>query len=100
MFLEKTSKKVKGFIKITVFGFFIERFLNLALNSKINIWDVKKIDDATAILCTDMRGYRKLAQIAKQTGCKMNVDKRIGLPFFILKHKKINESLLFKKLNL
>lgn len=95
MFLEETSKKIKGYIKITVFGFFIERFLNLALNSKINIWDVKKKDDATAILCTDMFGYRKLAQIAKKTGCKINVDKKVGMPFFILKHKKRKTFLLF-----
>jgi len=88
MFLDKTSKKVKGYMEITVFGFFIERFLNLALNTDIDIWDVQKIDEATAKICTNIAGYKKLVPIAAKTGCKMNVSKKIGIPFFALKHKK------------
>jgi len=57
MFLDKTSKKVKGYMEITVFGFFIERFLNLALNTDIDIWDVQKIDEATAKICTNIAAF-------------------------------------------
>lgn len=88
MFLEKTSKKVKGYVEIQVFGFFIERFLNLAMNSDINIWNVQKKDDATAIIHTDMNGYKKLAPIASKTSCKITIIKKAGIPFYALKHKK------------
>lgn len=88
MFLEKTSKKVKGYVEIQVFGFFIERFLNLAMNSDVNIWNVQKIDDATAIIYTDVHGYKKLAPIASKTSCKITILKKAGIPFFAIKHKK------------
>ena len=82
MFLEKTSKKAKGYIELNIFGFFIERFLNLAMNLNINVWNIQKKDQATAFLCTDIKGYKKLIQVAKKTGCKINVVKKVGLPFF------------------
>ena len=88
MFLEKTSKNIKGYLEVKVFGFFIERFLNLAMNSDANIWGVKKIDDATATLCIDMSSYKKLVLIASKTGCKLNITKKFGVPFFFLKHKR------------
>ena len=88
MFLEKTSKNIKGYVEITVCGFFIERFLNLALNSDIAIWGVEKKDDATAVLCTNISGYKKLVPIASKIGCKMNTSKKVGIPFLALKHKK------------
>ncbi len=88
MFLEKTYQNIKGYIKVDVYGFFVERFLNLALRENISIWNIKKPDDATATLYTNAYDYKKLVQIAKKTNCKINIEKKGGIPFFILRHKK------------
>ncbi len=88
MFLDKTFNKVKGYIKINVFGFFVERFLNLALKENISLWNIKKSDDATVIAYANIYDYKRLVAIAKKTGCKINIEEKIGVPFFILKHKK------------
>lgn len=58
------------------------------MNSDANIWGVNKIDDATATLCIDMSSYKKIVQIASKTGCKLNITKKNGMPFFLLKHKR------------
>ena len=88
MFLEKTANKVKGYIKINVCGFFVERFLNLALKENIKLWDIKKDDEAGASALTYIYEYKKLVEIAKKTGCRINIEKKVGVPFFIMKHKK------------
>lgn len=95
MFLEKTSQKVKGYIIINVYGFFVERFLNLALSKGINLWDIKKTEDVNIIACTNIFEYKKLVAIAKKTGCKINIQKKVGVPFFIVKHKKRKTFLVF-----
>lgn len=95
MFLEKTSQKVKGYIIINVYGFFVERFLNLALSKGINLWDIKKTEDVNIIACTNIFEYKKLVAIAKKTGCKINIQKKVGVPFFIVKHKKRKTFLAF-----
>lgn len=95
MFLEKTSKNIKGYIVINVCGFFVERFLNLALNENINLWNVKKTEDMNIIACANIFEYKKLVAIAKKTGCKINIEKKVGVPFFIIKHKKRKTFLTF-----
>lgn len=95
MFLERTSKNIKGYIIINVCGFFVERFLNLALNENINLWNVKKTEDVNIVACTNIFEYKKLVAIAKKTGCKINIEKKVGVPFFIIKHKKRKTFLTF-----
>lgn len=95
MFLEKTSKNIKGYIVINACGFFVERFLNLALNENIDLWDVKKTEDVNIVACTNIFEYKKLVAIAKKTGCKINIEKKVGVPFFIIKHKKRKTFLAF-----
>lgn len=88
MFLEKTSKKIKGYVRVKVYGFFIERFFNLALSENISLWDIKKEDSGTAVISVNSYDYKKIAIIAKKVGCKLSIEEKVGMPFFILKHKK------------
>ena len=47
MSLYKKVKKIKGIIKISVEGFFIERFINLCLQENVEIWDIERINEGT-----------------------------------------------------
>lgn len=88
MFLEKTASKVKGYIKIKVCGFFVERFMNLALKENIKLWDIKRNAESEVVACTNIFEYKKLVEIAKKTGCRINIEEKVGVPFFIMRHKK------------
>lgn len=88
MFLEKTASKVKGYIKIKVCGFFVERFMNLALNENIKLWDIMRNNESEIVASINIFEYKKLVVIAKKTGCRINIQEKVGIPFFILKHKK------------
>ena len=97
MFLDKSANKIKGYVVINVCGFFIERFLNLCLVQNISLWDVERSEgDLTA--CANVYDYKKVVGIAKKTGCKINIIKKVGVPFFLLRHKKRKSFLLFSLL--
>lgn len=88
MFLDKTVKNVKGYIKVKICGFFVERFLNLALNNAINLWDIRRNSNLEATAYLNIYDYKNVMTIAKKTGCRIEIIEKGGIPFFIQKHKK------------
>lgn len=95
MFLEKTANKIKGYVKINVYGFFVERFLNLALKDNIKLWNISKDGDVCVKAYANVYDYQKLVAIAKKTGCKINIYEKVGMPFFIMRHKKRKSFVIF-----
>lgn len=88
MFLDKTYKNLKGYVRLNVYGFFTERFLNLSANKNISLWDMVRKDNSSIIVSANIFDYKKLAKIAKETGCKINIEEKRGMPFYIKKHEK------------
>ena len=88
MFLDKTASKVKGYVNISVCGFFVERFLNLALKDDIKLWNLKRDVDLEVKASVSIFDYKKLVKIAKKTGCKISIVKKVGIPFLLLKYNK------------
>lgn len=88
MFLDKISNKVKGYVDISVCGFFVERFLNLALREDIKLWNLKRDVDLEVKASVNIFDYKKLVKIAKRAGCKISIVKKVGIPFIVLKYKK------------
>lgn len=77
-----------GCVNIAVEGFFIERFLNICKNKKIFIKDLKRQNNAylkAKILKSD---FKEVVHIAKQTKCKIKIEKKSGVPFFINRYRK------------
>lgn len=77
-----------GSVSIVVEGFFIERFLNICRNKKIFLQDLHKENNTyikAKILKSD---FKEIASIAKMTKCKIKIEKKSGVPFFIIKYRK------------
>lgn len=81
----------KGYVIFKIEGLNIERIINLAIQSGVYIWDVKRIDYTTIKAKTTINGYKEIEKILERTGCKSTIDLKVGYPFFIsrLKGKKI-----------
>lgn len=77
-------KYLKGYVRIKVWGFSPERFMNLCSNKNILLWDIKKEGDIY-YMSISLRGFYKLRPIVKKTGTKAVILKRCGLPFFVPK---------------
>ena len=77
-----------GYIRISIEGYYIERFINICRNNKITIWNLKRDKTVKLELNIGIRDLKKIAKIAKQTKCKMKILRKKGLPFLFNRYKK------------
>ncbi len=75
-------KYMKGYVRIKVWGFSPERFMNLCGNKEILLWNIVKDGDAY-YMCISLQSFYKLRPIVKKTGTRVAILQRYGLPFFI-----------------
>lgn len=75
-------KYLRGYVRIKVWGFSPERFMNLCSNKNILLWDIKK-EGEVYYMCISLKGFWGLRPIARKTGTRAAVLERCGLPFFI-----------------
>lgn len=83
-------KYLKGYLRIKVWGFSPERFMNLCSNRDILLWDIVR-DGEVYFMNISIKGFFQLRPIVKKTGTRVAILQKYGLPFFIpvLKKKKI-----------
>ena len=79
---------ILGYIRISVEGYYIERFINICRNNKITIWKIKRDKNVKIDLDVGIGDLKKVAKIAKQTKCKIKILRKKGLPFIFNKYKK------------
>lgn len=91
MSLKKVVKNIKGYISIRIEGYFVERFINLIMNSNIEIWNIKQENVGIIIAQIYAKDFLKIKNIAKKSKCKVKIENKIGVPFTLNKyrHRKI-----------
>ncbi len=77
-----------GYIRISVEGYYIERFINICRNNKITIWNLKRDKNVKLELNIGIKDLREIAKISKQTKCKFKIIRKRGLPFLFNRYKK------------
>ena len=77
-------KYIKGYLRIRVWGFSPERFMNLCSNRGILLWDIVR-DSDVYYMCINLKGFWALRPIVRKTGTRVAVLDRYGLPFFLPK---------------
>lgn len=77
-----------GYIRISIEGYYIERFINICRNNKITIWKLKRDKNVRLELNIGIKDLKKIAKIAKQTKCKIKIVRKKGMPFLFNKYKK------------
>ena len=79
---------ILGYIRISVEGYYIERFINICRNNRITMWKLKRDKNVKIDLNIGINDLKKVAKIAKQTKCKIKILNKKGLPFIFNKYKK------------
>ncbi|MBA4687096.1 MAG: sporulation protein YqfD [Candidatus Galacturonibacter soehngenii] len=80
-------KFIRGYLKIQVYGFSPERFINLCSNRNILIWGLENQNHQYEMFLS-VRDFKKLKPILKKTNTKLKITERHGLPFFLYKYRK------------
>jgi similar to stage IV sporulation protein len=79
---------VDGHVTITVRGKRFERFLNMAVRDGIRIWNIRRVGLEVTRCDILIRDYFRLRPLLRETGCRSHVEKRDGLPFWVLRLRK------------
>ena len=77
-----------GFVTLSIEGFFIERFLNICRSKNIFLQDLHR-ENSTYIKVKILKSdFKEIRHIARKTKCKVKIEKKSGMPFFINRYRK------------
>lgn len=78
----------QGYVIIKVRGKKIERLINRMMNKRFAAWDMKRTSEDEAQFAITIKDFFQLRLLLKETGCRVHVLKRVGLPFLFRKIKR------------
>lgn len=77
---------ISGYLLIEVQGKALEKFINIAIEQGVYLWDIHKIGDKV-YLKTHIKNFLSLRTLARRTQCHIHIVQKYGLPFFYLRIK-------------
>lgn len=86
MFLIALIRYIRGYVRFSVRGMYVERFLNYLARERIVIWGAKRRQDSLSA-CVAAARYPELRHLARKAGVKLRLVEKRGLPF---KRKKLS----------
>lgn len=81
-FMEKLIHFLRGYVKIKVWGYSPERFMNLCGNRNILLWNIENHGSYNTV-CISISGFRQLRTITKKTKTRVVILEKKGLPFLL-----------------
>ena len=85
--MEKFFHYLRGYMRIKVWGYSPERFMNLCSNRNILLWDIAN-HGAFYTMCISISGFRELRPVTKKTKTRVAILQKYGLPFLIPRMRK------------
>lgn len=79
---------ILGYVRVTIEGYYIERFINICNTKKILMWNLKRDRGVKVYANIGIKDFRKLIEISKKTQCKVKINKKRGLPFILNRYRK------------
>lgn len=81
--------RFRGYVKIRVWGFAPQRFMNLCSNKGILLWNIDKQDEIYT-MCVSLKSFYQLRPVARKTKVRVVISERCGLPFLVpeMLHRK------------
>ena len=85
--LLNTWQFAKGYVRLSVTGFSVERFLNMAAFRGVYLWNVERTEKGVE-LNVSINGFRKLRGCAAKTKCRTKIVGKNGVPFLLHRYRK------------
>ena len=88
MFIKIFLSYLLGYVRITVEGYYIERFINICTSNKVTIWNLKRDKNVKLELNVRLQEFKEILKIAQKTKCKVKIKNKKGIPFILHKYRK------------
>ncbi|WP_202080681.1 sporulation protein YqfD [Caldalkalibacillus salinus] len=70
-----------GYVTIEIKGEKLERLINRMMNQRFAAWDIQRQNKHVATVSMTIEHFFKLRALLKETGCRVRIIKKNGLPF-------------------
>lgn len=88
MVVKTIQNYITGYLRISIEGYYIERFINICRKENIPVWNIKKEQDIKLTFSIKIKDFKKICKIAKNTKCKLKIKKKKGFPFILNRYRK------------
>lgn len=88
MLIKILLKYIFGYVRVSIEGYYIERFINICTINKLLIWNLKRDKGTKLYLNIGIEDFYKAVKIAKKLKCNIKIIRKKGIPFVINKYKK------------
>jgi similar to stage IV sporulation protein len=78
----------EGYVIIKVNGNKLERLINRMMNKRLSAWNITRSNENEAQISITVKDFFQLRSLLRETGCQVQVIKRVGLPFLLRRMKK------------
>ena len=81
----------RGYLKLKIWGYGVERFLNVCGKTGIDIWGVRAERtscDPVCFCCMELKDFHRIRPVVRKTKVHIRIQKRLGLPFFLHRNRK------------
>lgn len=79
---------LSGVVTVSISGLNPEKFINMAVNQGILIWNIQRESMTTIIFNIKKADFNRLKNISKKTKCRVRIKQKYGLEFLIDKLKR------------
>ena len=77
----------QGYLRVVLTGIAPERFFNMCRVQEIELWNIKKEQDAY-VCCMTVRGLKRSKPLLKKAKVRLRIKEKFGLPFFLYRNRK------------
>lgn len=79
---------IRGYVRVEIEGFFIERLINLCMKKSILLWNSNRKKATLLYTNVGITDFREMVKYAKEAKCKIKIKEKKGIPFIFHKYKK------------
>ncbi len=88
MWFKILSNYIKGYIKIEIEGYYIERFINTCKKKGIFLWGITRKKGSIVQAKIGAIDYKEAVNVAREHSCTIKIKTKRGVPFLIKRYKK------------
>lgn len=71
---------LRGYVKLSIQGYGLEKFVNLCIAQGFYLWGIKRRGNRL-ILCMGVESFKRIRPIARKTDCQVRIVDKRGFPF-------------------
>lgn len=84
----KIQDLFKGYVNISVEGFYIEKVINTCKKNNIELINLDRKSNTIIYVGINVKEFKEFSNIVKKNKCRMKIMKKSGIPFVVKRYRK------------